>query len=345
MESVMDISNCAENQKMKYVAISLTNKALTWWNTQIQARGRAAAMRMTWDEFKALLVEEFCPKNEMQKLENEFWNHAMVGAKHAAYTDRFHELAKLVPQLVTLESKRIERYIYGLVPQIRGLVAAIEPTTIQSVILKAGSLTDEMVRNGSLSKVNEKKKGRMVLRRVGQRTLMEKIRRLKYRANSLNTYYLIEVANGKFARVDKIVNDCALEIEGHMFSINLLPFSLRSFDVVIGMDWLSKHKAEIVCYGKVVRIPLGNGEMLLIYGERAKENQKHLMGIKSNKKKLEDLIGLPPIRQVEFRIDLIPGAIPVAKSPYCLVPTEMQELSNQLQELQEKGFTRSSHSP
>ncbi|GKG01462.1 hypothetical protein Tco_0306167 [Tanacetum coccineum] len=59
----------------------------------------------------------------------------------------------------------------------------------------------------------------------------------------------------------------------------------------------------------------------------------------------DDLLGLPPQRQVEFRIDLIPGAAPVAKSPYRLAPSEMQELSEQLQELQDKGFIRPSHSP
>ncbi|GJW10117.1 reverse transcriptase domain-containing protein [Tanacetum coccineum] len=93
---------------------------LTWWNTQVQARGREAAIGMSWNDFKALLVEEFCLSNEMEKLENEFWNHTMVGANHVAYTDRFHELAKLVPHLVTPESSRIKRYIHGLAPQIRG---------------------------------------------------------------------------------------------------------------------------------------------------------------------------------------------------------------------------------
>ncbi|GJU69240.1 probable serine/threonine-protein kinase PIX13 [Tanacetum coccineum] len=109
MENVIDNSGCAENQKVRYAASSLVNKALTWWNTQVQARGREAAMAMTWNDFKALMVEEFCPSNEMEKLENEFWNHKMVGANHAAYTDRFHELAKLVPHLVTPESSRIKR--------------------------------------------------------------------------------------------------------------------------------------------------------------------------------------------------------------------------------------------
>ncbi|GKE44089.1 hypothetical protein Tco_1471373 [Tanacetum coccineum] len=59
----------------------------------------------------------------------------------------------------------------------------------------------------------------------------------------------------------------------------------------------------------------------------------------------EDVSGLPLQRQVEFRIDLVPGATPVAKSPYRLAPSEMQELSEQLQELQDKCFIRPSHSP
>ncbi|GKE07835.1 reverse transcriptase domain-containing protein [Tanacetum coccineum] len=124
MENMIDNSGCAENQKVRYAASSLVNKALTWWNTQVQARGCEAAMAMTWNDFKALMVEEFCPSNEMEKLENEFWNHKMVGANHAAYTDRFHELAKLVPHLVTPESSRIERYIARLAPQIRGMLRA-----------------------------------------------------------------------------------------------------------------------------------------------------------------------------------------------------------------------------
>ncbi|GKF61189.1 hypothetical protein Tco_0181243 [Tanacetum coccineum] len=63
---------CAENQKVKFAASLFVNKALTWWNTQVQARGRAAAIGMSWTDFKALLIEEFCPSNEIEKLESEF---------------------------------------------------------------------------------------------------------------------------------------------------------------------------------------------------------------------------------------------------------------------------------
>ncbi|GJY63550.1 reverse transcriptase domain-containing protein [Tanacetum coccineum] len=159
MENVIDNSGCAENQKVRYATSSLVNKALTWWNTQCQARGRVAAMAMSWNDFKALMVEEFCPSNEMEKLENEFWNHKMVGANHAAYTRKFHEVAKLVPHLVTPESSRIKRYIAGLAPEIRGMLRATQPTTIQNAILRAGILTDEAVSCGTLTKGSDKRKG------------------------------------------------------------------------------------------------------------------------------------------------------------------------------------------
>ncbi|GJU98102.1 putative reverse transcriptase domain-containing protein [Tanacetum coccineum] len=133
MESVFDNSGCTANQSVRYAA-------------------------SCFERFKALLVEELCPSNEMEKLENEFWNHTMVGANHVAYTDRFHELAKLVPHLFTPESSRIKRYINRLAPQIRGILRATQPTTMQSAILMAGILTDEDVHYGTLTKGNDKRK-------------------------------------------------------------------------------------------------------------------------------------------------------------------------------------------
>ncbi|GJR70484.1 putative reverse transcriptase domain-containing protein [Tanacetum coccineum] len=109
----------------------------------------------------------------------------------------------------------------------------------------------------------------------------------------------------------------------------MIPLSRGSFDVLVGMDRLSKRKFGIVCHEKVVRIPLEGDEILRVHGERAQGVVKTLMNTKV----------------VEFRIDLVPGATPVAKSPYRLAPSEMQELSEQLQELQDKGFIRPSPFP
>ncbi|GJV28295.1 reverse transcriptase domain-containing protein [Tanacetum coccineum] len=137
-------------------AVALT--PLTWWNTKVQASGHEAAIGMSWNDFKALFVEELCPSNKIEKLENKFWNNTMVGANHVAYTYRFHELDKLVPHLVTHESLHIKRYINGLAPQIRGVLQATLLTTIQSPILMTRILTDEVVCCGTLTKGNDKRK-------------------------------------------------------------------------------------------------------------------------------------------------------------------------------------------
>ncbi|GJS38307.1 putative nucleotidyltransferase, ribonuclease H, partial [Tanacetum coccineum] len=175
--------------------------------------------------------------------------------------------------------------------------------------------------------------------------------------SNLGFCYETEIASRQLVEIDKIIRDCKLEIEGHVFDINLIPFG--SFDVIIGMDWLSDNKAEIVCHDKVVRIPLLDGKVLRVLGERPKEKVRQLRSVKVEEHKLEeivvvkdflevfpdDLSGLPLVQEIKFRIELIPGAIPVTKSPYRLAPSEMEELSRQLKELQDKGFIQPSLSP
>ncbi|GKE57967.1 putative reverse transcriptase domain-containing protein, partial [Tanacetum coccineum] len=156
MEFVHDMSGCSVNQKVKYTAGSFVGMALTWWNSQIRTLSREVAVSMLWNDFKFMMIQEFCPSHEMQKLESELWNHAMAGVGHVAYTDRFHELARLVPHLVTPESRMIERYVYGLPPQICGMVVATEPKTIQKAVQISGALTGEAVRNGSIKKVEKR---------------------------------------------------------------------------------------------------------------------------------------------------------------------------------------------
>ncbi|GJT46541.1 reverse transcriptase domain-containing protein [Tanacetum coccineum] len=98
MENIQDMSGCCNDQKVKYTDDSFVGKALTWWNSQIRTLSREVVVSMSWNDFKFMMIQEFCPSHDMKKLETELWNHAMVGAGHAAYTDRFHKLARLVPQ-------------------------------------------------------------------------------------------------------------------------------------------------------------------------------------------------------------------------------------------------------
>ncbi|GJX96178.1 putative reverse transcriptase domain-containing protein [Tanacetum coccineum] len=164
--------------------------------------------------------------------------------------------------------------------------------------------------------------------------------------------YAVELADGRISKTNTILRGCTLGLIGHPFNIDLMPVELGSFDFITGMDWLANHHAVIVCDEKIVRISYGV-EVLIVQVTKKETEEK------SKVKRLEDvptvrdfpevfpedLPGLPPTRQVEFQIDLVPGAAPVARAPYRLAPSELQELSTQLQELSDKGFIRSSSSP
>ncbi|GJU43347.1 putative reverse transcriptase domain-containing protein [Tanacetum coccineum] len=352
-----------------------------------------------------------CLSHEIHKLETELWNHAMVEAGHAAYTDRFHECARLVPYLVTLKSRKIERYMYGLASQIRGMVAATKPKTMQI----SGALTDEAVRNGSIKKVEKRgtmgepskdKNGRDDNKRIrsgnafatttnpvkrentsdwlkcttcnffhaprvpcrtcfncnrsghlardfrvvprsvnpinggnrpnqvvannGGQSLGNPMNQARGRAfilgaeealqdpnimtytftlnnhfpSELGFRYEIEIASGQLVEIDKVIKSCKLEIEGHVFDIDLIPFGHRSFDVIIGMDWLSSHKAEIICHEKIVRIPLLGGKALRVLGERPEEKARLLMSAKASDKKQEEILVVKDFPEFFSKIDL-----------------------------------------
>nr|GEW22896.1 putative reverse transcriptase domain-containing protein [Tanacetum cinerariifolium] len=174
-------------------------------------------------------------------------------ADHAVYTDRFHELAMLVPHLVIPGNKNI----YGLAPYIQGTVAATEPTKIQKAVQKAGTLTDEVIRNGSLKKNTEK------------RGIVESLE----------------------ARQDPNIVTDTFTLNNH--------YAMTLFDFGANYSFVS-----------TTFIPL--------------------LGIEPSN------LGLPPTQEIKFRIELIPGAMSIAKSPYRLAPSEMEELSGQLRELQDK---------
>ncbi|GKA01189.1 putative reverse transcriptase domain-containing protein [Tanacetum coccineum] len=154
---------------------------------------------------------------------------------------------------------------------------------------------------------------------------------IRHRAQ-LGFSYEIKIASGQLIKIDKVIRSCKLEIEGHVFDINLIPFGSGSFDVIIGMDWLFDHKTEIICYDKVVRIPLVDGKVLRVLGERPEENR--------------DITPIKECVMLRNRIyEKIVREKSITKSPYRLAPSEMEELSEQLKELQDKGFIQPSSLP
>ena len=199
---------------------------------------------------------------------------------------------------------------------------------------------------------------------------------------SLSRPLRVSIADEKVICATEVLRGCVLEIFGVGFPIDLIPIAMGDVCVIVGMDWLSRFGAVIDCERQLVTIRDPRGGVLSVYGEgtrsgsafcsAARARQCLQQGCKgfvayvmdtrevSERPRSveevpvvrefpdvfpEELPGVPPVRQVEFGIDLVPGAAPIAKVPYRLAPPEMQELSSQLQELLGKGFIRPSSSP
>ncbi|GJR68220.1 putative reverse transcriptase domain-containing protein [Tanacetum coccineum] len=138
------------------------------------------------------------------------------------------------------------------------------------------------------------------------------------------------------------------------FSYEIEIASGGSFDVIIGMDWLSDHKIEIICHEKVVRMPLLDRKVLRVLGEKPVEKVRQLKSARTKEQKqeeiivvkdfpkvfLDDLSRLPPVREIEYPIELVHGAMLVEKHPYRLAPSELEEFSGQLKELKDKELNK-----
>nr|GEW83884.1 putative reverse transcriptase domain-containing protein [Tanacetum cinerariifolium] len=122
-------------------------------------------------------------------------------------------------------------------------------------------------------------------------------------SNDLGFSYEIDIASEQQVEIDKVIRGCKLEIEGHTFDIDLIPFRSGSFDVIIRMDWLSKHKIEIIFHDKVVRIPLRNVKTLRVIGETPEEKVKHLRNAKAKEQKKEDIVVVRNFPEIEIFSD------------------------------------------
>ncbi|GJU52712.1 putative reverse transcriptase domain-containing protein [Tanacetum coccineum] len=140
--------------------------------------------------------------------------------------------------------------------------------------------------------------------------------------------YDVELADGKIVRVDTIMRGCTLNFLNHPFNIDLMPIELDSFDVIIGMDWLRRCHAVIVCDEKLVRIPYGNETLISAKKEEDKLEGKQLKDVPIVRDFPEvfpeDLPGLPPARPVEFQI-AYSGALRSWRLPYRLAPPNSKE--------------------
>ncbi|GJY72031.1 putative reverse transcriptase domain-containing protein [Tanacetum coccineum] len=142
-ESVFEISECAEGKKVKFAAATLEGPALTWWKTKVATMGLETVNQMPWTEMKQLMTAEFCPIEEIQRMEHELWNLKVKEYDIVAYTQRFNELALMCPRMVEPERVKVDAYIRGLTDNIKGEVTSSKPADLNEAVRMAHKLMEQ----------------------------------------------------------------------------------------------------------------------------------------------------------------------------------------------------------
>ncbi|GKC25516.1 putative reverse transcriptase domain-containing protein [Tanacetum coccineum] len=274
-----------------------------------------------------MMIKLYCPRSEVQKLEVELWNHMVKRVDITTYNCRFQELAILCPTMVPTTEKLLERKVYVLGDKN----AQQDPNVVTGTFLLNNHYAKFLFDSGADKSFVS--------------TAFASL--LTITPTTLDTAFTIELANGNLINTNTVIQNCTLNILNHLLKIDLMPIELRSFDVIIGDR--SGTRLNIISCVKTQKYIKKGCYTFLAHITKKKSEEKRLKDVPIIRDFLivfpEDLPGLPPPRQVEFQIELVPGATPVAQAPYRLAPSEMQELSNQLQELTDKGFIRPSLSP
>ncbi|GJY80411.1 putative reverse transcriptase domain-containing protein [Tanacetum coccineum] len=391
VEQVFETCKCAKEHKVMLAASTFKGLALTWWNGNLHILGLVNANHIPWTEFKMMMTTEYCPATEIQRMEIK---GNIISSKPVTLHDAINMARELVEQAVQGRATRIgesnkrkwEDHQRNTNNnnlnnnnnnnRNRNNNHHQQQNKRQETAKAYAAAPAEdrgYARNlPRCNRCNSYHNGKCPLKcqkcqRTGHREKDCKDnypngRNQQNEGARARAYVVVEnpqqnpnVVAGTFFLNDHYA--CILfdsSTEKSFVSSAFTPF------IDISPTTLNTSFEVELADGKVIaRIPLLNGEILEVQGERPEKDPGSLACIKADEKKLDDirvvrdflevfpddLSGFSLVREIEFCIDLILGVSPVVKSPYRLAPSEMLELSNQLKELQEKGFIRPNYSP
>ncbi|GJR92886.1 putative reverse transcriptase domain-containing protein [Tanacetum coccineum] len=395
MESVFNISGCAVENQVKFATCTLLGSALTWvksrtcgielWNSNV--KGKTDVPALQWNVSRVTLICTSLLPMKLRKLTSTSVDFltTFMGTSKLLNPRELDETIELANDLM---DRKLLTYAERQSDNKRKADGSSEniPWTPTQSIQKAEC------RRGLKHRGRRKEALWGIFAQVHQvpsspqwpvhpevpqvqqsRALCSRLQEIKMEVIGNAQGWVYAVGNAE-KRGNAPGNPDANVVTDHPFNIDLMPVELGSFDVIIGMDWLRRYHAVIVCDEKLVQVPYGN-ETLTFRGNESSNGRESRLAVisyskaqeymakgcqvflaqistkkeedKSERKQIEDvpivrdfpevfpedLPGLPPARPVEFQIDLIPGAAPVARAPYRLAPSEMKELSEQLQEL------------
>ncbi|GKC71720.1 putative reverse transcriptase domain-containing protein [Tanacetum coccineum] len=341
MESVFHISNCTVTCQIKFATCTLLGNALTWWNSYVKTVEHEVVYGMTWKTMKKMMTDKYCPRGEIKRLEVELWNTDVL-----SYNQHFQELALMCGRMFPKEFDEVEKYVGGLPDMIQGSVMATKPKTMQDAIEFATELMDKKIRNFADRQAKNKRKlddnlrnnsslskGKIVLSRTPT------IRGLAIWPETIGGHFQMD-----FPKLKNNNRGNQAGNGGATARAYAVGNARKNLDVKCRYRRysLNNHYA-FICF---ILVPIVFAERMSmsflahITAKKAKDKseEKRLEDVPIVRDFpevfLEDLPGIPPTLQVEFKIDLILGVAPelnklTVKNRYPLL--RIDDLFDQLQ--------------
>ncbi|GKC71758.1 putative reverse transcriptase domain-containing protein, partial [Tanacetum coccineum] len=304
MLEIFHISNCLEKYLVKYASCTLLNSALTWWNSHKRTIRNEAAYAMSWVELIKLMTEVYCPRNEIQKMETELWNltvkvERFIGGLSnniqenviASNPIRFQDAVRIANQLM---DKKLQGYDARSTDSKRRMESNPRDNRGQQLPFKRQNISGQntgkpdwrcneattkayTIGGGGTNPDSNVVTGTFLFNNCDASMLFDSgadtgfvlstfSALLDITQSNLDTSYAVELVDGRISETNVVLRGCTIGLLGHPFDIELMLVELGSFDIIIGMDWLAKYHALIVCDEKVVRIPYGD-EVLITRGD------------------------------------------------------------------------------
>ncbi|GJR05171.1 putative reverse transcriptase domain-containing protein [Tanacetum coccineum] len=361
MESVFSISNCPATSQVKFATCTLQDDALTWWNSHVKTTTPEVAHAMPWAALKKMMTDKYCPRGEIKKIETEMWNLKVKGTDVVAYNRRFQQLALMCSRMFPEEVDKIEKYIGGLPDMILGSVKASKSKTMQEVIEFTTELMEDKTHAYAERQAERKRKyddlpqnnqnqqqqnrrqntGQAYAAGNGDRKPYEGSKPLCSKCNCHHEAGPCPPRCSNCNRVGHLARDCRIRPANN--NNNNRNNNNNNNNRNNNNNNNNRNNNNNNNCPRLRNNDRGNQAgndrapaKVYVVGN-AGANPDNVVAVFP-----EDLPGLPPTRQVEFQIDLVPGAAPVARAPYRLAPSEMKELSEQLKELSDRSFIRPS---
>ncbi|GJS08360.1 putative reverse transcriptase domain-containing protein [Tanacetum coccineum] len=306
---------------------------------------------MPWKTLKKMMTDKYCPRGEIKKLETKMWNLKVKGTDVMSYNYRFQELVLMCDRMFPKESDVVEKYVGGLPDMIHGSVKGHFKSDCPK--LKNGNQGNQAGNSNAvarayalgIAKTNSNSNvvtGMFLLNNRYASILFDTGADRSFISiafsslidiipTTLDHGYDVELADGRIIWVNTLIRGCTLNFLNHPFNIDLMPVEMGSFDVIIGMDWQQRTRVTIKHHLVHQNTKVFAKGMSYLFGtcyhkkaeDKLKEKRLEDVPIVQDFPEVfpKDLLGIPPTRQVEFQIDLIPDAAPIARAPYRLAPS------------------------